>query len=519
MKSVVKPLLAIMLTSTMVLSAVAFTVDTSAEPEDPFSYADFYFMPLDDSTVSLLGYEGSDTVIDIPAEAISPTSHHYDVVEIGGTFDDSIAEVNIPDGIVRISNNAFTYATSLTTITVSNSNSYYQSDDGVLYTKGLHKLIQYPIGRDDGTYTVANATSEICVSAFQSSSLSTVTLPVNLLKISDSAFCDCKNLTSISFPSKLSIIEDSAFLGCTSLSNVVFPDDLDMIGSYAFCYTAISEINIPYGVEYIGDYAFSCCENLQVFTSDNYRFPALNGILYEESEKNEKILCYPAGKTDTEFTVPEKTDIKFGAFYGCVNLKSVSFPKGYNSVPIGALYGCHSLETVDLKNITVIEMYAFYECLSLKTIENNQDLIFIGTLAFYDCGLTEVHIPSKVTVVESMAFSYCRSLQEAVIDESCKASIESYVFDGDAELKTIRVNSSDVVFEENSLVISEDEDLKAHVDIFVPSGYDIPSDASNEFTILNVIREGERPYPWENWIGVFFCALVIIGILYGMREV
>ena len=53
----------------------------------------------------------------------------------------------------------------------------------------------------------------------------------------------------------------------------------------------------------------------------------------------------------------------------------------------------------------------------------------------------------------------------------------------------------------------------------VPSGFIVPDNVANEDTTLIITYIGERPYPWVNIIGAIVCALGIIGILYGMRQV
>ena len=57
------------------------------------------------------------------------------------------------------------------------------------------------------------------------------------------------------------------------------------------------------------------------------------------------------------------------------------------------------------------------------------------------------------------------------------------------------------------------------VDVYVKEGYSIPDNAAGEFTVVNVMEEGKGPYPYENWIVVAFCVLLIIGIMRIVREV
>ena len=146
-------------------------------------------------------------------------------------------------------------------------------------------------------------------------------------------------------------------------------------------------------------------------------------------------------------------------------------------------------------------------------------LTYIDVFAFEDTGLEYVTIPSSVTYIDTGAFSNCDKLKEFTIPEDSKVTLDSLIFADDWVLKDIYIESSDVKLLEDSLVITYNESEKTSVNVHVVKGYSIPDNASNEFTELNIIIIGERPYPWENWIGVFFCVLVIIGILWAVREV
>ena len=93
------------------------------------------------------------------------------------------------------------------------------------------------------------------------------------------------------------------------------------------------------------------------------------------------------------------------------------------------------------------------------------------------------------------------------------------MYRGSVNLQKITINSKDLVLEDNSLGIGTSEENSATVDVLVPSGYKLPANVGNDYTTLNVSYIGERPYPWVNIVGAIVCALGIIGILYGMRQV
>ena len=88
------------------------------------------------------------------------------------------------------------------------------------------------------------------------------------------------------------------------------------IGDWTFflCSSLIS-ITIPDSVTSIGSFAFSGCSSLISITVDatNAQYSSVNGILF--SKDNRTLVCYPAGKTYTAYTIPGSvTSIGYYAF-------------------------------------------------------------------------------------------------------------------------------------------------------------------------------------------------------------
>ena len=519
----------VLLTLLLLSSAVAFIPDTSsAEDQTVYHDGKFSFILNSSNKAILTMYDNEhpEQIVEIPSPIIDRnTGTGYELVEIRGEFDSpTIEKIVIPTTVTTISEMAFYAAKGVKEYDIDGVSSYFEVDGGVLYTYGMHKLVRYPVNNDATTYTINSTTSEICMDAFAGATkLETVNFGTNLVKISDQAFNDCTSLTTVNFNSTLSVIGSSAFYSCTSLTTVVFPDDLVMIGNHAFYESGLTgTVNIPYGVEYIGDGAFASCTKLTGFTSDNYRYTVGEGddtgILFYGGEDNKSLMCYPAGRPNTEYTLQPKITVNKNAFEGCVNLKTIHLPSDYTTIPQMTFYGCHSLESIDLENVSVIEPLAFFNCYNLTSVNLSDNLLVIGELSFMMSGLEKIEIPSSVVTVDSMAFCGCDSLTDVTIAESSKATFDVDVFLACNHLKTITVNSSDVVFEKYSLTVGNDlQDVT--IDVYVKSGYSLPSDVADEHTIINVKIIGERPYPWVNIIGVVICALGIIGILYGMRQV
>lgn len=520
---------AILLTILMLSSAVIIVSDYSAAEGELYHDGKFTFILDSSGNAILTDYDNKDpeqnVIIHSPLTA-KENHQSYTLVEIRNGFTSPVIEsISIPSSVTTIGREAFNGASGIKRFIVDGGTNFRVDANDVLYTYDWHRLIRFPSNSSVTDYTIHPETSEIFESAFfGSNKLTSVTFDNNLIKISDGAFVKCTNLATVNFNPSLSVIGNSAFYNCTSLTSVTLPDTLILIGNHAFYKSGLSgTVNIPYGVEFIGDAAFADCSNLTGFTSDNYRYPAPtqgddSGILFKGGDDNRSIICYPSNRSATEYTIPAKSGIEPNAFEGCVNLKTIHLPNDYTSIPEMSFYGCSSLEKIDIEKISVIGAFAFFNCTKMTSIDFSDKLLVIGECAFMMSGLTKLDIPSNVVTVNSLAFSGCSSLTEVTVAESSKATFKEDVFSADFNLKTITINSKDVTLSEYSLDIGN-YDTHATVDVYVKHGYSLPSGVSGNNTTLNVKVIGERPYPWVNIIGAVVCAIGIIGILYGMRQV
>ena len=159
------------------------------------------------------------------------------------SFCDKLSSVFIPASVVEIGSSPFAGCDSLIAINVDDNNPNYDSLDGLLYTKNLEKLIQFPAG------------------------LSSVNLPEGLIKIGPSAFSYFNNLREITLPSSVKEIGSSAFVKCEALQTVNLPPSLEFIDSYVFysC-DSLKSIVIPQLVTNLKTYTFGWCEGLEEVT-------------------------------------------------------------------------------------------------------------------------------------------------------------------------------------------------------------------------------------------------------------
>lgn len=100
--------------------------------------------------------------------------------------------------------------------------------------------------------------------------LKSVTLPDSVTSIGYVAFARCENLESVSLGKNVKTIEDSAFSFCKKLKKINIPDSVTAIpyGAFQNC-ESLESIVLPSSVSKIGEFAFSDCKKLNKITIEN----------------------------------------------------------------------------------------------------------------------------------------------------------------------------------------------------------------------------------------------------------
>ncbi|MBQ9730254.1 MAG: leucine-rich repeat protein, partial [Clostridia bacterium] len=105
---------------------------------------------------------------------------------------------------------AFSFCDKLTSITVSENNTAYASQDGILYNKAKTEFILIPANLG-GDIRIPNGVISIDADAFYNcSNLTSVVISDSVTSIGDSAFSYCPNLTSVYYKGTASDWENIA---------------------------------------------------------------------------------------------------------------------------------------------------------------------------------------------------------------------------------------------------------------------------------------------------------------------
>ena len=265
---------------------------------------------------------------------------------------ENLQEITLPPGVTSIGDQAFGFCENLQEINVTESNEFYRTIDGVLYTKDLKAIICYPAGKKNENFVIPSGVTSIEDYTFRDcKSLCEITIPSSVTSIGNNAFSSCSNLQEIN------VTESNKFY--RAIDSVLYTKDLKTIICYPQGKKDVKFVT-PLGVTSIGDFAFSHCSNLREITMP-----------------------------------PGVTSIGDDAFNSCRNLQKITLPSGMTSIGDGAFGGCNNLREITLpSSVTSIGDYAFNSC------RNLQEVILLSNLTgnlisegFWVCDLQQINIP------------------------------------------------------------------------------------------------------------------------------
>ncbi len=384
-----------------------------------------------------------------------------------------IKNITVPKNVSSIGRWALICGESLELINADESNQYFKSIDGVLFSKDGTRIVQYPSGRS-GDYTIPTGVTRIGIGAFndctkltnvtipygitdiemaafqECTSLEKVTLPESAVNLSEQLFMMCTNLKEVNIPNGVPAIKERTFNSCTSLTEVNIPESVTIIGSRAFmgCDNLIditipdsvtsigmeafksccnlTNIIIPDGVTSISDGTFSECSGLtNISISDNVHTIGSNAFkdTYVYDDENwegnflyfENFLIQAKNDISGECHVKENTKgIAGSAFSECRALTHIYIPEGVSSIGNNAFYNCNNLTSITIpEGVTSIGGGAFYQCSGLENITIPEGIVSIDKSTFWGCNnLKSITLPSSIKTINDYAFSNCDALTD-----------------------------------------------------------------------------------------------------------
>ena len=332
-----------------------------------------------------------------------------------------ITSIKIPDGVITIGANAFSFMPSLKSVTISNS----------VTSIGEKAFFNSPalesITLGNGISVIEKSTFEGCLK------LESIAIPDSVTTIKASAFYGCSALKSITLGSAISKVEFSVFDNTALyLDNANWSDGQLYIGSvlvkvkddtsgilnvkdgttiiadHAANMTDITKIVLPSSVKAIGSSSFAACAKL-------------SDITFNEGLETLGASAFASCDSIVTVNLPSTlTAMSENVFYHCSALESVVIPSKITVIPDHAFDECASLSNITLpEGLKTIGTYGFSNCYSLISLKLPDSLEEIKNSAFYKgYNLLSINLPKNLKVIEPYAFLYCHKLVDLVNDSS-----------------------------------------------------------------------------------------------------
>lgn len=400
--------------------------------------SDYTYTVLSDGTVSITGYKGKETQLELPA-AINGAA----VTAIGDhafAFEQDLTAVTLPDSLTSIGDYAFNECSGL--LSIDFPTDLVTVGEGAFFSCTRLTEVALPEGLTtlgaDAFYDCSGLTSVTVpgsVTAFgdhvfeNCTSLQTAALGEGLTALPSQTFYDCTALRQVTLPATLRTIGDRAFTHASSLQSITLPAGLKKIGDFAFQESALrgvdtaaaeigegaftgsaflSDLTLREGVQSVGKNAFTLVPLSTVTLPASLTkigtgaFPRAFVQDGPDGEPQDSGLqAYAVADGSTAFAAAD------GALYNKDQTTLLSVPAAWNSTD--------GVFTVP-DTVTEIAPYAFADCQQIQQILLPDGLTALGEYAFSGCSaLTKITIPDGVTVLPTALFAGCTSLTDVTL--------------------------------------------------------------------------------------------------------
>lgn len=440
----------------------------------------------DGQTVSITGFDGSRSVIEIPE-----TYGGAKVTSIAaGAFrgQTMITDVVIPEGVTYIGREAFAGCSALVRVKIPTSVTQVGANlfEGTPYDSTLTgelvyiNSILYRCQSDAVTVSIRQGTTVIAEEAFINRvNLAAIVVPDGVSYIGSNAFKNCSALSQIEIPKSVRDIVANAFDGtkwyedrkhemiyindllyrvpaeiivqseqptgslrdkdaaelaksgvATQIipyTDVIVQGETTTICTLAFANTPVQKVQLPSTLTTIHYGAFQNCTALkQITLPESMTF--IEGGAFQNCSVLSSIL------------VPQNvTYLGASAFSGCTSLTSATLPQAITRISSGLFENCSSLTTVQASSaLTSIGSRAFAETSALSSFTFPQTLTAVGAESFTGSGIVNANLPQSVTYLGAGAFADCTKLVYAQVPAAIQA-VRERTFRNCTELKNVSI--------------------------------------------------------------------------------
>lgn len=256
----------------------------------------------------------------------------------------------------------------------------------------------------------------------------------NVVEIPEAAFVDCRGIISLTVPDTVLTIGKGAFQGCNNIVNITLP------------FTGKSETagqTEKDGYEAVFGWIFGMEAQ---YDSGGLNGSSATGFLNIQTSPISGTICQYAYTDGGHYghnlyyyyyyipaslqavVITKQSDIKFAAFNGCREIRTIIFNAEVNRLGDYAFQNCVLLErfnsdvigTADLSgNIETVGDYAYYGCQNLTQIVIPSSIHMVGDHAFDGCrNIKELNLTDRITVIGDYAFQGMQFLTAVTVYNS-----------------------------------------------------------------------------------------------------
>ncbi|MDR0834251.1 MAG: leucine-rich repeat protein [Candidatus Symbiothrix sp.] len=266
------------------------------------------------------------------------------------------------------------------------------------------------------------------------SGVTTLNIASDVTKIPDNAFYSCSGLTSVNIPASVTYVGSQAFKNCTGLTSMLVPENVTTIGDAAFsgC-AALVDITLPFVGKSISATNIRADSTVlgYIFGTTSYTGGTSISQNYYSGTKT-----FYLPTTLRNVTITGSTDLKYGSFYNCNMLTTITLPSTLQYIREYVFYNCSGLKEFTVpENVGTIGNYAFQNCTGLTTLNFNPTNCTTngGTNypAFSGCtNLSKINVGNNVTRIQDYSFKDCTGLDTIVSYATTVPSAYTNSFNG-----------------------------------------------------------------------------------------
>ena len=400
------------------------------------------------------------------------------------------AHIDIKEGTTIICEGAFSYKSTLISITIPNS----VTSIGASAFYNCSSLT---------SITIPNSVTSIGASAFRGcSSLTSITIPNSVTSIGEYVFLNCSSLTSITIPNSVTSIGASAFRDCSSLTSITIPNSVTSISDYAFydC-SSLTSIEIPDNVTSIGNHAFSYCDNLTSVSINSDTLTSIGYSVFKNCENLTSVLWNVKKSKDFSDTDHIFKEIRY-------KIKSFSFGEKVEYIPKYLCYEMEKLSSIIIPdNVTTIGESAF-QLSYIDSIIIGSGVTCIDKCAFYFGYKNQSHIQFRTKIAPKLGPTdyggvftgsiYKEGLKEIYIYIPCgsKESYTNILSEIDCTVALMNIEETTSIL---NLFITEKDSIRVHNGTSLKGIINILQKNDCENNVAKVEAVGYLGYKFKQW--------------------